>query len=119
MTGRLLVTLGVLVVAACGPGPVVRRGALDANVLTGVERGLERVRGLHFTTTVPGRVLDDAALGAMTTIQERRDDGEPQLSEPFGCQVATPECCALVAPKARALASERVSRSRATYMHSL
>jgi hypothetical protein len=61
------------VAAACGPGPVVRRGAVDHGALGHVERRLEAVRGLRFTAHVPGRVLDDAEVAALL---EREIDRE-------------------------------------------
>jgi hypothetical protein len=54
-----------LCLGACGPGPIVRRGALNAPLYATVEGGVERVRGLRFTAAVPVRVLDDAGVAAL------------------------------------------------------
>jgi hypothetical protein len=63
---RVRIALGAtLVLAACGPGRVVRHGEIDTNVLGVVEQGVERVRGLRFTAPVPGRVLDEAGVKRM------------------------------------------------------
>jgi hypothetical protein len=60
---RSAVAVAAIVVAiGCGPGPIVRHGQINEPALDHVARGLERVRGLRFTTPVPGRVLDDAAV---------------------------------------------------------
>jgi len=66
MGGRTLAMLGLTaLLVACGPGPVVRHGVLDTQVLDTIERGLVRVRGLEFTAPVPGRILDDAAVARL------------------------------------------------------
>jgi len=65
VTRRRLVLAAVVLAVACGPGAVVRRGAINTEVLTSVARTLERVRGLRFTAEVPGRLLDDAEVRAL------------------------------------------------------
>jgi hypothetical protein len=56
---RVAVVALALVVAACGPGPAVRRGVLNTAVLTTLEGRVASARGLAFKTTVPARVLSD------------------------------------------------------------
>ncbi len=53
------------VAIACGPGPIVRNGAINQPVLASTEQDLEAVRGLRFTAPVPGRVLDAAGVAAL------------------------------------------------------
>jgi len=65
------------------------------------------------------QLLKNDVLGGMMPIEKRRDDGEPQISGPFRCQVDGPENRSLTALKVRASASERELRARATGMHSL
>ncbi len=65
MRRALVLVVTAALGAACGPGPVVRSGTVNADVLTTVERTLERVRGLRFTSSVPARVLDDAEVKAL------------------------------------------------------
>jgi hypothetical protein len=62
---RRLVVVAAILAVACGPGAVVRRGAINTDVLTSVGHTLERVRGLRFTAEVPGRLLDDAEVTAL------------------------------------------------------
>jgi hypothetical protein len=65
VTRRRLVLAAVVLAVACGPGPVVRRGSINTDVLKSVGQTLERVRGLRFTAEVPGRLLDDAEVVAL------------------------------------------------------
>jgi hypothetical protein len=65
MRRSALLAVTIAVAIACGPGPIVRRGAINTPALDRVARGLERVRGLRFTAPVPGRVMDDAAVRRM------------------------------------------------------
>jgi hypothetical protein len=46
------VVLAALLVAACGPGPLVRRERVNDDALDAVRRGLPAVRGLAFTAAV-------------------------------------------------------------------
>ena len=63
---RITAALALASVAiACGPGPVVRHGAINQPALTSIEQGLQGVRGLRFTAPVPGRVLDQAGVAAL------------------------------------------------------
>jgi hypothetical protein len=60
-----LVVTAALLAVACGPGAIVRHGAIDTGVLSSIGRTLEQVRGLRFTAEVPGRLLDDAEVVAL------------------------------------------------------
>jgi hypothetical protein len=63
---RIAAALALASVAiACGPGPIVRHGAINQPALTSIEHGLQAVRGLPFTAPVPGRVLDQAGVAAL------------------------------------------------------
>ena len=64
MTRRRLVLAAAILVVACGPGAIVRHGAINTELLSSVARTLERVRGLRFTAEVPGRLLDDAEVAS-------------------------------------------------------
>jgi hypothetical protein len=54
---------GLVLVAACGPGRVIRQGDVNTNLLAQIERQLAVVRGLRFTADVPARALGPQALG--------------------------------------------------------
>jgi hypothetical protein len=57
--------VAIAVVAACGPGRVVRDGQVNVALLEKVQRDLTRVRGLPFTGPVPAKLLDDAEVAAL------------------------------------------------------
>jgi hypothetical protein len=49
-----------LLLTACGPGRVVRGGAINMDLLAAIRVGLTRVRGLAFTADVPARPMAPA-----------------------------------------------------------
>jgi len=61
----VLLVAAVALATACGTGRIVRSGQVDTAALEKVQRGLELVRGLRFTSPVPARVLDDAEVAAL------------------------------------------------------
>ena len=62
---RAALLLVVALATACGSGRVVRSGQVNTDVLGKVERTLEQVRGLRFTSPVPAKVLDDSEVAAL------------------------------------------------------
>lgn len=54
---RLAVLVAALLAAACGPGRVVRGGAVNMDLLAAIRTGLARLRGLEFTAQVPASPL--------------------------------------------------------------
>jgi hypothetical protein len=76
---RLLACAVAALAVACGPGPVVRRGAINVPVLDTIAAKLERVRGLRFTAPVPGRVLDDAEVATLLDRELEREFAPGEL----------------------------------------
>jgi hypothetical protein len=60
---------------ACGPGPVVRRGQVNADALASVETRLVAARGLPLREPVATRALDPTALSA--ALAQELDDSFP------------------------------------------
>jgi hypothetical protein len=78
---RSAVAVAAIVVAiGCGPGPIVRHGKINEPALDRVARGLERVRGLRFTTPVPGRVLTTRPCAACSTTTSPRSSSRASSS---------------------------------------
>jgi hypothetical protein len=57
----------LLLVAACGPGRVVRRGRVNDDALAVVRRTLPTLRGLPFTAAVPALALSPEEITALVT----------------------------------------------------
>jgi hypothetical protein len=65
MMRAMLAAATIALAIACGPGPIVRHGAINEPALDRVAKGLARVRGLDFKAPVPARILDDAGVRQM------------------------------------------------------
>ena len=59
---RAIAAAALVLVAACGPGRVIRRGDVNTDLLVEIERKLVVTRGLRFTADVPARALGPKAL---------------------------------------------------------
>src|SRR5262249_44721373 len=79
VTRRRLVLAAAILVVACGPGAIVRHGTINADLLSSVERTLERVRGLQFTAEVPARILDDAEVASFLDQELSREFAPGEL----------------------------------------
>ena len=63
MRGGIAALAGLVLVAACGPGRVIRHDDVNTDLLARIERELTVTRGLRFTADVPARALGPQALG--------------------------------------------------------
>jgi hypothetical protein len=59
-----LLAVAALLVAGCGPGRVVRRGEVNADLVAAIRERLSAVRGLAFRAEVPARALEPEEIRA-------------------------------------------------------
>jgi hypothetical protein len=63
----------LLIATACGPGRIVRRGAVNEDALAAVRRELPAIRGLEFTAAVPAFALGPEEV--RSTLARELDEG--------------------------------------------